>query len=316
MIRSDARDPAIQAEGLTKHFGTTVAVDRLDLTIPAGAIFGLVGPDGAGKTTTMRLLCGIMRPTAGTARVAGCDIAKAPEGLKTKVGYLSQQFSLYEDLTVQENLDFVADVHLVPRRLRPQLLERLYGFSRLGPFKRRLAGNLSGGMRQKLALACAIIHSPSVLLLDEPTTGVDPVSRREFWKILYSLLAEGTTILISTSYMDEAERCMGVAMMHEGRLLVADAPERLKALLPHEMLEIACEPQDLAREVVASMPDALGIGVFGDRLHVAVSNVTVAQPVVAARLEEAGVTVLEMEPVAPSLEDVFVYLAEKGKARA
>ena len=217
---------AIKTSDLTKHFGPTVAVDGLNLDVKAGELFGLVGPDGAGKTTTMRLLTGIMEPTSGEAWVAGHSIADEGEPIKERIGYMSQRFGLYEDLTVMENILFYADLYGVPKEERPPRIERLLGFSNLTPFKDRLAGNLSGGMKQKLGLTCALIHTPEVLFLDEPTGGVDPVSRRDFWRILYELLREGVTIFVSTAYLDEAERCTRIGLMNQGKILVIDEPMR------------------------------------------------------------------------------------------
>ncbi|MDD5556597.1 MAG: ABC transporter ATP-binding protein [bacterium] len=221
--------PAIETRGLTRRFGALTAVDRLTFAVEEGEIFGLVGPDGAGKTTTMRLLTGILDPTGGDGWVNGRHIARDAEALKGDIAYMSQRFGLYEDLTVMENIDFYADIYRVPRAERAGRIDRLLGFSGLTPFKGRLAGNLSGGMKQKLGLACALIHTPKVLFLDEPTNGVDPVSRRDFWQILYGLLKERVSILYSTSYLDEAERCRRVALIYRGSLLRCDTPEAIKA---------------------------------------------------------------------------------------
>ena len=218
----------IKAVNLTRKFGLLTAVNELSLDIPEGEIFGLVGPDGAGKTTTMRLLTGILDPTSGEGWVYGKHIVKEAEALKDNIAYMSQRFGLYEDLTVLENANFYADLFGVSAKERPERIERLLGFSGLTPFKERLAGKLSGGMKQKLGLACALIHTPKVLFLDEPTNGVDPVSRRDFWRILYDLLKEKVTILYSTSYLDEAERCKRVGMIHKGKLLRCETPEAIK----------------------------------------------------------------------------------------
>ncbi len=220
--------PTIKTVNLTRKFGSNTAVDNLSLEIEEGEIFGLVGPDGAGKTTTMRLLTGILDPTSGDAWVYGKHIVKESEPLKENIAYMSQRFGLYEDLTVLENINFYADIYCVPKKERAKSIEKLLGFSNLTPFKDRLAGNLSGGMKQKLGLACSLIHTPKVLFLDEPTNGVDPVSRRDFWQILYQLLKEKVTILFSTSYLDEAERCKRVALIHKGKLLKCDIPQNIK----------------------------------------------------------------------------------------
>jgi ABC-2 type transport system ATP-binding protein len=220
--------PAIKIIGLTRKFDELIAVDNLNLQIEAGEIFGLVGPDGAGKTTTMRLLTGILDPTAGDAWVDDKHVVKQAEQLKENIGYMSQRFGLYEDLTAIENINFYADVYCVPRKQRTAKIDELLGFSGLLPFKTRLAGNLSGGMKQKLGLACALIHTPKVLFLDEPTNGVDPVSRRDFWLILYKLLEQKVTILLSTAYLDEADRCARVGLIHRGKLLRCDVPANIK----------------------------------------------------------------------------------------
>jgi ABC-2 type transport system ATP-binding protein len=229
----------IKTQALTRRFGSNVAVNELNLEIEEGEIFGLVGPDGAGKTTTMRLLTGILKPTSGEAWVYGKHIVKESEDLKDHIAYMPQRFGLYEDLTVMENLNFYADIFDVPVKERVGRIDRLMSFSGLGPFKKRLTRNLSGGMKQKLGLACALIHTPKVLFLDEPTNGVDPVSRRDFWQILYQLLKENVTILFSTSYLDEAERCRRVGLIHKGRLLKWDIPANIKKERNAETLEDA-----------------------------------------------------------------------------
>ena len=218
----------IKTANLTRKFKDLIAVDNLNIEIPEGEIFGLVGPDGAGKTTTMRLLTGILDPTSGEGWVYGKHIERDAESLKDDIAYMSQKFGLYEDLSVMENINFYADVYGVPKKERDKKIDNLLGFSGLLPFKKRLAGKLSGGMKQKLGLACALIHTPKVLFLDEPTNGVDPVSRRDFWQILYQLLKDKVTILISTAYLDEAERCKRVGLMHNGKLLRCDIPENIK----------------------------------------------------------------------------------------
>ncbi len=218
----------IKASALTRKFGDNTAVNNLSFEIEEGEIFGLVGPDGAGKTTTMRLLTGILDPTSGEGWVYNKHIVRESEALKENIAYMSQRFGLYEELTVIENINFYADVFCIPKKQREAVIERLLGFSGLTPFKQRLAGKLSGGMKQKLGLSCALIHTPKVLFLDEPTNGVDPVSRRDFWKILYNLLKEKVTILYSTSYLDEAERCRRVGLINKGRLLKCDTPDNIK----------------------------------------------------------------------------------------
>ena len=297
---------AIRTEGLTKAFDTTTAVDGLTITVAEGEIFGLVGPDGAGKTTTMRLLTAIMDPTSGDAWVAGRHIVGDAEAIKENIGYMSQRFGLYPDLTVMENIDFYADIYDVPRRGRREKIDRLLAFSNLTPFRRRLAGNLSGGMKQKLGLACALVHTPKVLFLDEPTNGVDPVSRRDFWRILYQLLRERVTIFVSTAYLDEAERCNRLALLHQGNLLGYGTPPEVKKLMRGTILEIrSSEPRRatvLLREQLAGEP----VGLFGDRVHVVSHQPEASARRVEAILAAAGLPAAGIRPIEPSLEDVFV----------
>jgi ABC-2 type transport system ATP-binding protein len=221
-------EPIIEARGLTRRFGNLTAVDHLDLAIPPGEIFGLVGPDGAGKTTTLRMLCSLLDPSEGSARVAGHDIVRESQSVKDRIGYMAQKFGLYMDLSVQENMDFYADLFGIIGNERTSLAAQLLHMTRMEPFRDRQAGRLSGGMKQKLALMCTLLHRPQILFLDEPTNGVDPVSRRDFWAILYQLLKDGITILMTTAYLDEAERCNRVGLMHRGKLIRCDAPETLK----------------------------------------------------------------------------------------
>ncbi len=296
----------IRTTSLTRRFGTLTALDGLTLAVEEGEIFGLVGPDGAGKTTTMRLLAAVLEPTSGDAWVAGHHIVREAEGLKEDIGYMSQRFGLYSDLTVLENLEFYADIYSVPRRGRMEKLERLLAFSNLTPFKSRLAGNLSGGMKQKLGLACALIHTPRVLFLDEPTNGVDPASRRDFWRILYQLLREKVTIFVSTAYLDEAERCHRLALIHRGKLLTVGTPAEIKRLMKGAILEIrASEPREAASLLRARLR-AGSVGLFGDRVHVLTQNLERASGEALQLLATAGVTPEMIRPIEPTLEDVFV----------
>jgi len=296
----------IVAQHLTRAFGPATVVDDLSFTVREGEIFGLVGPDGAGKTTTMRLLTSILQPSGGEAWVNGLHVVHQAEAVKEHIGYMSQRFGLYADLTVLENLHFYADIYSVPRRGRAEKIERLLAFSNLTPFGRRQAGNLSGGMKQKLALACALIHTPRVLFLDEPTNGVDPVSRRDFWRILYQLLREKVTIFVSTAYLDEAERANRLALIDRGRLLACGTPEEVKRLMPGTILEIrALQPREATRVLRQRLGDR-AVGQFGDRVHVVAQDAQATAQTVAAALAEAGLAAGEIRPVEPTLEDVFV----------
>jgi ABC-2 type transport system ATP-binding protein len=298
--------PAIEASGLTKRFGGTEAVRSLDLSVREGEMFGLVGPDGAGKTTILRMLCGLLRPTAGRARVLGFDVGQQADGLKTAVGYLSQRFTLYGDLTIDENIEFFAEIHLVRdfRQRRDELLE----FTRLAPFRSRLADRLSGGMKQKLALACTLIHRPRLLLLDEPTTGVDPVSRRDFWAILSALLRSGITVVLTTPYMDEAERCSRVGLLSQGRLVAADTPRNVKSLMSGTVVEIVCADPRRAFTVLRPLAGVREVQLFGDRLNLVVEDPGRALPAVGSALEKEGLSVLQQRILPPSLENVFISL--------
>lgn len=296
----------IDVRGLTKKFDELVAVDELSFEVAAGELIGLVGPDGAGKTTTLRMLAGVLRPSSGDALLDGRSVAHDPEGVKHRIAYMSQRFGLYADLTVQENLNFYADLYRVPRRERSARLHRLFEFSNLGPFRDRLAGNLSGGMKQKLGLSCALIHQPEILLLDEPTFGVDPVSRRELWIIVHEMVAEGVTAVVSTAYLDEAERFDRVVLLHRGRILALDSPERLQRSLAGQLLEVRVEEPRRAREVVAAQPGVRQVNVCGDRLHLTVSDAERDGPPVGDALRRAGFSSVETKSIAPSLEDVFV----------
>ncbi|ANA41074.1 ABC transporter ATP-binding protein [Geobacter anodireducens] len=298
---------AIDTENLTKRFGELTAVDGLTLTIAPGELFGLVGSDGAGKTTTMRMLCGIMDPTEGRARVLGRDTVREAEAIKAEIGYMSQRFGLYPDLTVLENIHFYADIYGIPRRGRDETIDRLLAFSNLTPFRRRQAGNLSGGMKQKLGLACALIHTPRILFLDEPTNGVDPVSRRDFWRILYQLLREGVTIFVTTAYLDEAERCNRVGLIHKGRLLACDAPDRLKGLMRGTILEVRTDAARQAARILRSGLDGTtSVGLFGDRVHVVTEAPDRTRSAVEALMAREGLPLRGLRPIEPSLEDVFV----------
>jgi ABC-2 type transport system ATP-binding protein len=306
----------VELRELSRSFGSLTAVDRLSFTVGRGELFGLVGPDGAGKTTTLRMLAGVLRPTSGDALVAGASVARDPEAAKHHLAYMSQRFGLYTDLTVRENLDFYADLYRVPRRERPARLERLFEFSNLGPFQDRLAGQLSGGMKQKLGLSCALVHEPDVLLLDEPTFGVDPVSRRELWLIVHEMVGRGVTALVSTAYMDEAERFDRLALLHRGRVLALDDPRTLQRTLPGTQLAVTTDDPRRARQVLRDLPGVSQADLFGDRVHVSLVDGG-AEDTVAAALRDAGLGAVEVRPLAASMEDVFmqrIAAAEREEA--
>jgi ABC-2 type transport system ATP-binding protein len=304
----------IKTKNLTKAFGSNVAVNALNLEVRKGELFGLVGPDGAGKTTIMRLLTAIMDPTSGEAWVEGHSILSESEDIKEKIGYMSQRFGLYEDLTVIENINFYADLYGVPGRERPERIERLLSFSNLTPFIKRLAGNLSGGMKQKLGLACALVHTPDVLFLDEPTCGVDPVSRRDFWRILYDLLKEKITIFVSTAYLDEAERCTRIGLIHRGNILMVDEPARIKESLDMPMIEITSPDTRAAKKIVTAIHGVISVSTYGDRLHIGMRTREVRTKVLET-LQIHGVEIEGEREIEPSLEDVFIakLKQEEGK---
>ena len=304
----------ILTENLTKRFGRTLAVAGLNLAVRREEIFGLVGPDGAGKTTTIRMLAAIMNPTKGWAKVAGYDTVRQAEEIKRIIGYMPQHFSLYGDLTVMENLNFFADIFDVRGEERQRRIERLLEFARLAEFKNRRAAQLSGGMQKKLALACTLIHRPQILLLDEPTTGVDPVSRREFWDIISELHLAGVTILISTPYMDEAERCSRVGLMFEGQLIVCDEPDNIKGLVTGELIEL--RPSDVwrAREIAAEMDGVQEVQTYGDLLHIFVDDAARRMPQVEAGLLAQGIAVEGIRQTRPRMEEAFISLIRRRLA--
>jgi ABC-2 type transport system ATP-binding protein len=309
---TDELQSVIAAEGLAKSFPGVRAVATLSFDVRAGEIFGLVGPDGAGKTTTLRMLAGIMPPDAGKATVAGFDVIRDPEGAKHALSYMPQRFGLYEDLTVDENIRFYADLFGVRKAEREERAAQLLQAAGMSEFRKRLAGKLSGGMKQKLGLVCALIHRPKVILLDEPTTGVDPVSRRDFWRILYELAAEGVAILTSTAYLDEAERCHRVALLDKGKLLFCDTPARLKAGMGKGVLSvISAEPRRL-RDLLEHADGISSLVLTGDGLHVVVDDAARRIPEFEARLKSANIPFDAIQQVAPSIEDLFVDAVQSG----
>ena len=304
---------AIELRSVSKSFGIHRAVDSVSMRIEKGEMYALVGPDGSGKTTTIRMLCGILPPDEGELYVCGYDVRKQAGRVKDRIGYLSQKFSLYGDLTVDENIEFFAEIHGVReyRKRREELLE----FTRLIPFRNRFAENLSGGMKQKLALACTLIHTPEVIFLDEPTAGVDPVSRRDFWKILSNLLKTGITILMTTPYLDEAERCSRVAMMNAGRVLVADTPQNLKSVMKGTIVELVCDDIRKASSVLKSGQLAMEVQAFGDRLNVVVEDEKQGMRRILEALKEHSVEVADHRVIAPSLENVFISLLSERNSK-
>jgi ABC-2 type transport system ATP-binding protein len=301
----------VQTWDLTRRFGKTVAVNALNLTVEEGELFGVVGPDGAGKTTMMRMLAAIMDPSSGRAEVMGFDTARQGEAIKQHIGYMAQQFGLYGDLTVAENLDFYADVFGLKGQTRRERIQRLLEFARLSEFVRRRAAALSGGMRKKLALACALLHQPRVIILDEPTTGVDPVSRREFWDILTELHVEGVTILVSTPYMDEAERCSRVGLLYQGKLMVCDKPERIKQMVEGELLEL--RPSDLrrAQALLADLEGVLEVQTYGDVIHAFVEDAQEGRERIERALGAADIEVDDLRRTRPRMEQAFVSLIRR-----
>ncbi len=303
-------DSVIQLRDLTKRFNALTAVDRLNLEIGRGEIFGLVGPDGAGKTTTLRMLCGLMDPTSGEAWVAGHNVAKEPSAVKDRIGYMAQRFGLYVDLTVDENMAFYGDLFGISRKERERLLPELLRMTRMEPFRKRQAGKLSGGMKQKLGLMCTLLHRPEILFLDEPTNGVDPVSRRDFWAILYQLVKDGITILVTTAYLDEAERCNRVGLMYKGRLIRCESPDLMRS---HEVC-YAIEASNLSeapnlrtmRDQLRSCAGVLSVESSGDSLHVLISP-----DKTSPTLLQETIGPVTFRPITPSLEDVFIATIRK-----
>lgn len=317
----------IQTSNLSRCFGSTTAVDSLSLAVHQGEIFGLVGPDGAGKTTTIRLLAAIMDPSSGVAQVAGCDTRRQAAAVKRHIGYMAQQFNLYGDLSVQENLNFYADIFGVRGQARRERRERLLRFARLTEFADRRASVLSGGMKKKLALACALIHQPEILYLDEPTTGVDPISRREFWDILSELHVQGVTILVSTPYMDEAERCSRVGLMYQGRLVICAPPERIKQQVAGELVELRPLPAGAAAQagvsplrraglLAAALPGVLETHTHGDTLHLVVDDARLRTPQIEAALAAQGIAAGPMRLTQPNMEQAFMSLIQRQEGIA
>ncbi|HVO75305.1 MAG TPA: ABC transporter ATP-binding protein [Ignavibacteriaceae bacterium] len=303
-------ESVINLNNLKKSYGEIEAVQGVTFEVFKGEMFGLVGPDGAGKTTTIRILCGLLSIDSGSASIFNKSIKKNRKEIQNQIGYLSQKSSLYGDLTIDENIEFFADIHGVKdyEKRRNQLLE----FTRLTPFRKRLADNLSGGMKQKLALVCSLIHRPKILFLDEPTTGVDPVSRRDFWKILSGLQREEITIVLTTPYLDEAERCNRVALMHEGKILSLDAPNKIKENLEKEIIEIVCTKIREAYKVIRQQTN-FEVQMFGDRINVIVDSMKKDYPFIEQLLKKNSIEIINYRKISPSLENIFIHLVKESE---
>jgi len=308
--------PIIRAEALTKRFGPLAAVDHVDLAVASGEIFGLVGPDGAGKTTILRLLCGLLEPSEGRASIAGYDSTRETPKVKDRIGYMAQRFGLYPDLTVDENMRFYADVFGISGADRQTMAPSLLRMTRMEPFRRRRAGQLSGGMKQKLALMCTLLHRPRVLFLDEPTNGVDPVSRRDFWEIIRGLVTGGMTVFVTTAYLDEAERCDRVALMHGGRLIRCDTPSRIRRDLTEHCYELRCPDRRASRRLLQAIDGVVSVEPSGAKLHLFLDPARTSPEALQARLESESLGPPEIRRIEPSLEDAFILLIRKASGGA
>ncbi len=304
-------DQAVVVRDLVKRFGSFVAVDHVSFTVARGEIFGFLGPNGAGKSTTIRILCGILAPTEGSGTVAGFDIRTEQEKIKANIGYMSQKFSLYEDLTVEENLDFYSGIYQIPPEDKAQRKQWVIDMSGLQEHRRSLTAVLSGGWKQRLALGCAILHRPPIIFLDEPTSGVDPISRRKFWDLIYELSGNGVTVFVTTHYMDEAEYCDRLGLVYRGELVALGTPEQLKTeWMQEDVLEVVCERPETALGEIEHLSAVKEAALFGTALHVVAADGDEAMRQVRRRLEERGFSPVRLERIAPSLEDVFVSLIE------
>lgn len=306
----------IETEKLTRYFKDTCAVDQLDLSIPAGVLFGLVGPDGAGKTTTLRLLAGLLGITEGSATIAGFNLGSEAEKIKSRIGYMAQEFSLYGELTVNENISFFADLYNVPRNEIKSRTERLLSFAGLTEFTKRRAKHLSGGMKKKLALSCSLIHEPEILLLDEPTTGVDPISRREFWNILTDLHLAGTTILVSTPYMDEADRCSEVGLMYEGKMVICDSPRNIRNQLQGEIIELKTSDWQQAVIVLKDIDGVLEVQTYGEALNILVDSASKRQRKIEQVIKKAKLEIRSIRVAPPRMEEAFISLIQEIEKEA
>src|SRR5689334_23044603 len=305
-------EPIIETRDLTRRFGALTAVDHLDLSVQRGEIFGLVGPDGAGKTTTLRMLCGLMDPSEGSACVAGHDVARESQAVKDQIGYMAQRFGLYGDLTVEENMNFYADLFNITGGDREDLSARLLRMTRMEPFRNRQARQLSGGMKQKLALMCTLLHRPEILFLDEPTNGVDPVSRRDFWAILYQLAKDGITVFITTAYLDETERCNRLGLMDRGRPIRCDTPAGRKSQMEEAWYEVQAPQQRVAKQALQSAEGVVSVEPSGAALHLFLSPARTSVEKLQDTLNQQNLGPAVFSPIAPSLEDVFIAMIHKS----
>jgi len=306
---------AILTEGLTKRFKDFIAVDDISFAVSPGEVFGFLGPNGAGKTTTIRMLCGILPLSAGRALIGGVDVAAEPERIRSRIGYMSQRFSLYTDLSVWENLTLYAGIYGIPERRMKKRLKEVMEMSALTGKEESMVEDLPTGWRQRLALGCAVLHQPEVLFLDEPTSGVDPAARQTFWELIYQLSAQGTAVLVTTHYMDEAEQCHRIGMIFDGTLVAVDTPTLLKEKIPGKVYELEAENIIRASEVLRQIPGITEVSPFGRRLHILTEAETPSQKNIRKMLAEAKIAVASLEQVPPHLEDVFIYLAQTGNAK-
>ncbi|MCX5886133.1 MAG: ABC transporter ATP-binding protein [Proteobacteria bacterium] len=307
-------DNTIEVVDLTKKFGDLVAVDHLNLTVKKGEIFGFLGPNGAGKSTTIRMLCGILAPTSGGGSVGGYDVVKEPEGIKKVIGYMSQQFGLYSDLTIEENIDFYSRLYLTDRKEARNMREEVIRLVELERYRHFQAAHLSGGWKQRLALACSIVHKPSILFLDEPTAGIDPVSRRTLWDILYDLASKEITLFVTTHYMEEAERCNHIGFIWKGKLVAYGTPTAIrKDLMENEIMTIRCRPLQAAFGLLKQHPQILDVNIYGDELHLVVEKADPLIHALSEYLQGKGITVDKIEKIEPSIEDVFVAMSREDK---
>jgi ABC-2 type transport system ATP-binding protein len=305
--------PAIETQDLTRKFDRIVAVNKINLSIEQGQIFGFLGPNGAGKSTTIRMLCGLLEPTSGDGRVGGFDIIKEPEKVKEIIGYMSQSFGLYKDLTVDENLKFFSRLYIPDRKAASKNIEFVIDLLELGTYRKTLAANLSGGWRQRLALACAVVHRPQILFLDEPTAGIDPVSRRTLWDYLYELSHDGTTLFVTTHYMEEAERCNQIGFIWQGNLVACNTPEGVKnSLIDEQILSLRCSEMNRAYKFLKTLEIVKDVNLYGDEIHLVVEDTQKAIPFLQDALESSKINVEGIEHIQPSIEDVFVTLSKKS----